>query len=59
MHASPSVRQLAREYQVELSVVVPSGPNGRITKQDVEQIVNQRDGSDAPQGSLQALTKVK
>ena len=34
-HASPSVRLFARELGVDLSRVTPSGPKGRILKEDV------------------------
>ena len=35
VHASPSVRAYARELGADLSKVKPSGPNGRILKEDV------------------------
>ena len=38
-HASPSVRRLARELGVELARVHPSGPKGRILKEDVQGFV--------------------
>jgi pyruvate dehydrogenase E2 component (dihydrolipoamide acetyltransferase) len=38
-HATPSVRQYARELGVELSSVEGSGPHGRITREDVQQLV--------------------
>ena len=41
-HASPSVRQFARELGVTLSVVNGSGAKGRITKQDVQNFVKQK-----------------
>ncbi|TXH67678.1 MAG: dihydrolipoyllysine-residue acetyltransferase [Thiothrix sp.] len=34
-HASPSVRRIARELGVDLGKVAGTGPNGRITEQDV------------------------
>ncbi|MEF8699480.1 MAG: dihydrolipoyllysine-residue acetyltransferase [Candidatus Accumulibacter sp. UW26] len=34
-HASPSVRQFARELGVDLGKVTPSGPKGRILKEDI------------------------
>ncbi|MCW3147373.1 dihydrolipoyllysine-residue acetyltransferase [Stutzerimonas stutzeri] len=39
VHAGPAVRQLAREFGVELSAVAGSGPKGRILKEDVQQYV--------------------
>jgi pyruvate dehydrogenase E2 component (dihydrolipoamide acetyltransferase) len=38
-HASPSVRHLARELGVDLSLVPPSGPKGRILKEDLRSYV--------------------
>ena len=39
VHASPSIRRFARELGVELSRVAPTGPNGRITRDDVQGFV--------------------
>ena len=39
-HASPSVRQLARELGVSLTAVTGSGPRGRITHEDVQSAVS-------------------
>lgn len=35
IHAGPSVRRTARELGVDLAAVTPSGPKGRITKDDL------------------------
>lgn len=36
VHASPSIRRFARELGVALQSVRPTGPNGRITRDDVQ-----------------------
>ena len=41
-HASPSVRQFARELGVTLSLVPGSGVKGRITKEDVQNFVKKK-----------------
>jgi pyruvate dehydrogenase E2 component (dihydrolipoamide acetyltransferase) len=35
VHASPSVRRIAREQSVDLTLLSASGPHGRVTEQDV------------------------
>jgi 2-oxoglutarate dehydrogenase E2 component (dihydrolipoamide succinyltransferase) len=37
--ASPSVRKLAQEYEVDLAEVSGSGSGGRITREDVERLI--------------------
>jgi pyruvate dehydrogenase E2 component (dihydrolipoamide acetyltransferase) len=39
LHASPAIRRFARELGVNLSGVAGSGPNGRITRDDVQHYV--------------------
>lgn len=39
VHASPSIRRFARELGVDLHAVEPSGPNGRVTRDDVQNFV--------------------
>ncbi|BDG43778.1 dihydrolipoamide acetyltransferase family protein [Saccharococcus caldoxylosilyticus] len=40
--AAPSVRKFAREHNVNLDEVIPTGPNGRILKSDVEAVIAKR-----------------
>ncbi|MDR0578954.1 MAG: dihydrolipoyllysine-residue acetyltransferase [Candidatus Accumulibacter sp.] len=54
-HASPSVRQFARELGVDLAKVTASGPKGRILKEDVTAFVKgamQAGPAAAPGGGL-------
>ncbi len=37
---SPSVRKLAAEHDIDLSTVTGRGPNGRITKEDVQEAIS-------------------
>ncbi|ALM51505.1 pyruvate dehydrogenase complex dihydrolipoyllysine-residue acetyltransferase [Halomonas huangheensis] len=41
VHAGPAVRMLARELGVDLSLVTPTGPKGRVLKDDVHNYVKQ------------------
>jgi pyruvate dehydrogenase E2 component (dihydrolipoamide acetyltransferase) len=51
VHASPAIRRFARELGVDLSRVHGSGPNGRITRDDVQGFVKTAIASPAPSGS--------
>lgn len=43
--ASPLARRMAQEHGIELRDVVPTGPGGRITKDDVQSFLKQTEGS--------------
>jgi 2-oxoglutarate dehydrogenase E2 component (dihydrolipoamide succinyltransferase) len=47
--ASPSVRRLAREYEVDLAEVTGSGSGGRITRDDVERLIRNQSSTAAPE----------
>jgi 2-oxoglutarate dehydrogenase E2 component (dihydrolipoamide succinyltransferase) len=47
--ASPSVRRLAQEYEVDLAEVTGSGSGGRITREDVERIIRNQSRTAAPE----------
>jgi len=62
VHASPSIRRFARELGVDLHAVAPSGPNGRVTREDVQNFVKRvvsdpsvRTGSVARDGGLSVV----
>lgn len=45
-HATPSVRQYAREQNVELSKAVGTGPHGRITREDIDTALGSKSPSE-------------
>ncbi|WPC05614.1 dihydrolipoyllysine-residue acetyltransferase [Pseudomonas benzenivorans] len=53
VHAGPAVRQLAREFGVELGAINGSGPKGRILKEDVQVYVKamMQKAKEAPAGA--------
>ncbi len=56
VHASPSVRRLARELGIDLTVVKGSGEKGRITKDDVKIYLSQ--GAAAPAAAVPAAAGI-
>ena len=49
VRASPSVRKLAQEYDIDLAEVAGSGSGGRVTREDVERLIRGQDrGGGAP-----------
>ncbi|HVA37647.1 MAG TPA: dihydrolipoyllysine-residue acetyltransferase [Candidatus Dormibacteraeota bacterium] len=50
VHASPSIRRFARELGVDLRSVEGSGPNGRITRDDVQDFVKRALATGMPSG---------
>lgn len=56
VHASPAVRAYARELGVDLRFVTPSGPNGRIRKEDVRQFIKAAMTSGVVPGKTPAVT---
>ena len=55
VRASPTVKRLAQEYDINLAQVSGSGAGGRVTKDDVErQIREQSSGSDQQEAPAQA-----
>jgi pyruvate dehydrogenase E2 component (dihydrolipoamide acetyltransferase) len=57
VHASPSIRRFARELGVDLHRVHASGPNGRVTREDVQHFVKRslQDGGGAAVSSTGGL----
>lgn len=57
--ASPAVRKLGKEYQLDLTIIHPSGPNGRLLKSDVVTYLKEqgrwRGGEEAAPASIAPL----
>jgi 2-oxoglutarate dehydrogenase E2 component (dihydrolipoamide succinyltransferase) len=51
--ASPSVRKLAQEYEVDLAEVTGSGSGGRITRDDVERLIRAQSSTAAPEKTVE------
>ena len=53
VHASPSVRRIARELEVDLTQIKGTAEKGRITKDDVKNFIAQRgQGGTSPSGGI-------
>ncbi len=52
--AAPSTRRLARELGVDLQKVTPSGPGGRVTKEDVRTHAEGQDAGDEDAAAVEA-----
>ncbi|MDR2507790.1 MAG: dihydrolipoyllysine-residue acetyltransferase [Candidatus Accumulibacter sp.] len=57
-YASPSVRQFARELGVDLLLVTPTRPNGRILKEDVSAYAKRAIQTGAPQTASSPVSSV-
>ena len=55
--ASPGVRRLSRELEIELSQIKPTGPKGRITKDDLHGFIKQK-MSQGGFGGVQPMPKI-
>ena len=44
--STPSARKLAKKMNVDLSLITPTGPSGRISEEDVENHIRQNDSTD-------------
>ena len=49
LYAGPAVRKLAREFGIDLNKVTPSGPRGRMVKEDLHSFVKNRLNSSTPE----------
>jgi pyruvate dehydrogenase E2 component (dihydrolipoamide acetyltransferase) len=56
---SPLVRKMARENNVDLSAVTGTGAGGRITKDDVESFLKQKQGAVAPAAQVAPVAAPK
>jgi pyruvate dehydrogenase E2 component (dihydrolipoamide acetyltransferase) len=60
-NASPVAKRIARELGVDLATVQATGPNGMITREDVERAAAGGDGAGAPSAGegLEPLTRIQ
>tara|TARA_B100000029_G_scaffold13645_1_gene14362 strand:- start:27252 stop:28511 length:1260 start_codon:yes stop_codon:yes gene_type:complete len=58
IYAGPAVRKLAREFGIDLNLVIPSGPKGRILKEDLHSFVKSQLNQEQTQSSLFSQPKI-
>ncbi len=56
--ATPYVRQMAREMQIDIEQVTGTGPAGRVTEDDLRRFANAGQASAGAQGKVDAVTVV-
>lgn len=54
--SSPLARRMAEEHNIDLSQVQGTGPNGRVVRDDIEDVLEQRSSSPVPPQEVAALT---
>lgn len=63
IHISPVAKKLAAELGVDLSIVTPTGPSGRITREDIERAAQARPvaplAAPAPSAPLDRLARMR
>lgn len=57
--AMPSVRKLARELGVDITQVTPSGPNGRVTAEDIRNFTSVPKQAEAPTSAVEAVEEAR
>lgn len=58
VRVSPRLRRLAKELEVDLTLVIGTGPNGRITEKDIQDAVKQTQASPVGEKTIE-LTPVR
>jgi pyruvate dehydrogenase E2 component (dihydrolipoamide acetyltransferase) len=59
VRAMPLIRKLAREHQIDLAAVTPSGSHGQITRADVMEVVAARGAAKVPAVPRAAMSKLR
>ncbi len=55
--SSPLARRMAEEHDIDLSRVQGTGPNGRIVRDDIEDVLEQRGTTPAPASTAESASK--